>query len=230
KELDTDGTIWQVYQEESREYDKELVENRDKSLDVLLIYAGLFSSVLAGFLLESKNLLQQDTATVSMHLLFYIAQSQNRTENSRLQPSLPTEIAQFTASDAARWINALWFLALVLSLTTALIAMLAKEWLHAYISSQPTEPHANALLHQARLHQMQKWHALEIVDLLPTALHLALLLFFVGLVIYLRELDSLVSHLVAAFSGAAFLFYMATTLFASLVRFCPFVTQVSKFL
>ncbi|CAE6420605.1 unnamed protein product [Rhizoctonia solani] len=227
KELDPDGAIWELYQEESRSYDKELVENRDKSLDVILIYAGLFSSVLAGFLVDSKALLQQDTAAISMNLLLYIARSQNSQSNS-LQ--LPPEPLTFTAPTTARLVNGLWFLALVISLTTALITMLAKEWIHAYIASQPPSPHAHALLHQARLNGLHKWHALHIIDLLPTTLHFALLLFLIGLVIYLRELDYLLANLVAAFSGATFLFYVATTTFSSISQFCPFATQVSGYI
>ncbi|CEL60089.1 hypothetical protein RSOLAG1IB_12300 [Rhizoctonia solani AG-1 IB] len=230
KEMDPDGAIWQLYQEESREHDKELIENRDKSLDVLLIYAGLFSSVLAGFLVDSKTLLQQDTETASMKLLLYIAQSQRAESNGSLSTPIELPSLSFTASNSARWINALWFLALFISLSTALITMLAKEWLQAYISSQPRSPHAHALLHQARLRGLYKWHALHIIDFLPSALHFSLLLFSIGIVIYLRELDYLVAALVATFIGFVFLFYVATTVFASCSMFCPFITQASRYI
>ncbi|CUA77037.1 Putative uncharacterized oxidoreductase YDR541C [Saccharomyces cerevisiae S288c] [Rhizoctonia solani] len=229
EELHPDSTIWQLYQEESKDHDKSLVEDRDKSLDVLLIYAGLFSSILAGFVMDSKNLLQQDTAAISLDILLILARSQQFLSSNSSQPGPPIEYPSFTPMPSARLINILWFLALVISLSTALMAMLAKEWLHNFISHTPASPHAHALLHQERLRALKDAHALGIIDSLPTVLHLALLLFSVGLVIYLGQLDYIVTAPVAIFLIGTFLICAKTTHLGSVKEFHPFVTPVSRY-
>ncbi|KAH7332534.1 hypothetical protein B0J17DRAFT_603429, partial [Rhizoctonia solani] len=197
---------------------------------MMLLFAGLFSSVLTGFLVESKSLLQEDTGSASLDLLFLIAQAQRNSENSGSQSMSPVERPSFTIPTSARLINILWFLALALSLSTALVAMLAKEWLQAFLASRPRSPHAHALLHQARLRGFSKWHALHIIDLLPTALHFSLLLFSVGLIIYLWTLDLTIAIIVAIISGATLLFYVGTIVLVAVSDFCPFVTQVSRYI
>ncbi|KAF8597699.1 hypothetical protein BDV93DRAFT_397728, partial [Ceratobasidium sp. AG-I] len=130
--------IWQIYLDEAREYDDELVAGKNENLDMMLLFAALFSAILTAFLIESKNLLQQDSAEVTISLLLMIAQSQQRLEqgNPRLA-SDPIQPPRFSASMSARWINGLWFMSLALSLSAALIAMLAKEWLVAYNTARP---------------------------------------------------------------------------------------------
>ncbi|KAF8594232.1 hypothetical protein BDV93DRAFT_459413, partial [Ceratobasidium sp. AG-I] len=189
EDLAPDAGIWQQYLEEAKEHDGELVKGQNDNLDMMLLFAALFSAILSAFLIESKNMLQQDPADVSIALLLSIAQSQQRIEQGAPQlSSAPVELPSFSVSLSARWINGLWFFALALSLSAALIAMLAKEWLTAFTASRPRTAHAYTLLHQARLIGLTDWHALNIIDLLPSMLHLALLLFSLGLVLYLWTL------------------------------------------
>ncbi|KAF8598459.1 hypothetical protein BDV93DRAFT_423609, partial [Ceratobasidium sp. AG-I] len=138
EELAPDAGIWQLYLDEAKEHDDELVESQNKNLDMMLLFAALFSGILTAFLIESKNLLQQDPSDAATALLLLIAQSQQRIEQGSPQPTLPPiQLPIFSASMSARWVNGLWFLALALSLSAALVAMLAKEWLAAYSMSRP---------------------------------------------------------------------------------------------
>ncbi|KAF8601832.1 hypothetical protein BDV93DRAFT_398738, partial [Ceratobasidium sp. AG-I] len=130
EDLAPDAGIWQLYLDEAKEHDEELVKGQNGNLDMMLLFAALFSAILSAFLIESKNLLQQDPVDVSVALLLVIAQSQQRIEQGTPQTgSAPIELPSFSASLSARWINGLWFLSLAFSLSAALIAMLAKEWL-----------------------------------------------------------------------------------------------------
>ncbi|KAF8593753.1 hypothetical protein BDV93DRAFT_460397, partial [Ceratobasidium sp. AG-I] len=183
EELAPDAGIWQVYLDEAKEQDDEMVDGKNKNLDMMLLFATLFSTILATFLIESKNLLQQDPNEVSIGLLLLIAQSQQRLEQGQPQRTLaPVQRPAFSAPISARWINGLWFLSLVLSLSAALVAMLAKEWLAAYNTSRPRSAHKYALLRQTKFDALFQWRALHIIDLLPSMLHLAFLLFALGLV------------------------------------------------
>ncbi|CAE6348796.1 hypothetical protein BN14_05683 [Rhizoctonia solani AG-1 IB] len=120
EELSDNAAIWDLYLEEAQDYDNELVKGRQASLDTLLIFAALFSAIQTAFLIESKDLLQQDSADVSASLLLFIAQSQQRIELGVPLPpaaniSLPDTGFQPTA--IAQWINGIWFISLGLSLS-----------------------------------------------------------------------------------------------------------------
>ncbi|QRW11475.1 hypothetical protein RhiLY_10474 [Ceratobasidium sp. AG-Ba] len=230
EELAPDAAIWQLYVEEAREHDRELVDGKNRNLDVMLVFAALFSAILTAFIIESKGLLQQDPADVTVSLLLAIAQSQQRIEQGTPETLPPIEIPSFSAPLSARWVNGLWFTALALSLAAALVSMLAKEWLDAFVGSRPRAPYVYALLHHTRLKGLIHWRALHVIDLLPAMMHLSLLLFSLGLVVYLWTLDSGTAITMVIITVITLLFYLGTTLLGAIRKRCPFVTQISRYL
>ncbi|QRV96303.1 hypothetical protein RhiJN_24321 [Ceratobasidium sp. AG-Ba] len=230
RELAPEATVWEMYVEEAKEHDNELVKGENDNLDMMLLFAALFSAILTAFIIESKNLLQPDSADVSVTLLLAIAQSQQRIEQGTPQVLPPIEMPDFVSSAAARWIHGLWFAALALSLAAALVAMLAKEWLTAFMVSRPRAPHAYALMHHRRLQGLKQWGALHMIDLLPSMLHLSLLLFSIGLAVYLWLLDSGIAIAEMVITVVTIIFYAGTVLLGALYESCPFVTQMSKYM
>ncbi|KAG8706232.1 hypothetical protein FRC09_002514, partial [Ceratobasidium sp. 395] len=229
QELAHDAAVWRLYLEEAKEHDEELVKGRHGSLDMLLLFATLFSAILTGFLIESKHLLQPDTADMSNALLLLIAQSQYRAERGIRPPGsdqFPI-LLEFQPTKLSRWINGIWFTSLALSLSAALLAMLGKEWLTAFLASRPRPAHTHALLRQSRLESLERWWALHIIGLLPSLLHLSLLLFAVGLVMYLWTLDIAIAAVIAGIVGVTSLFYVVTAILGTIFEYCPFVTQLS---
>ncbi|KAG8682985.1 hypothetical protein FRC09_016373, partial [Ceratobasidium sp. 395] len=233
QELDNEATIWKIYREEADEHDQELARGQHANLDVMLLFAALFSAVLTAFLIESKNLLQQDPADISAALLLLIAQSQYRMElgtpASSDQISEPT-VPEFSPSQSAHWINGMWFVSLGLSLSAALVAMLGKEWLTAFLSSRPRPAHDHALLRQARLEGLERWWALHIIALLPSMLHVSLLLFAIGLVLYLWTLNKAIAAVLAAVVAVTLIFYFTTAILGAIYEFCPYVSQFSRYM
>ncbi|KAG8776763.1 hypothetical protein FRC12_000706 [Ceratobasidium sp. 428] len=230
KELAPNAAIWQLYVEEAKEHDSELVDGKNKNLDMLLLFAALFSAILTAFIIESKNLLQQDSADLTVTLLLSIAKSQQRIEQGTPQVLPTIELPTFSVPISARWINGLWYTSLALSLSAALVAMLAKEWLSSFIALRPRSAYKYAFLHQTRLQGLVGWKTLHIIDLLPAMLHLSLLLFSLGLVVYLWTLDSGTAIAVVIITTTTALFYLGTTLLGAIREPCPFDTQISKFL
>ncbi|KAF8597966.1 hypothetical protein BDV93DRAFT_610082 [Ceratobasidium sp. AG-I] len=226
EELTPEATIWKLYVAEAKEYDNELVEREHRNIDVMLVFAALFSAILTAFLLDSKNLMRADPADATTLLLTRIAQ---RLED----PSAafrPVEIPAFEPTVAAQWINGLWFASLGLSLAAALLAMMAKEWLTTFAASRPRPAHSFAIERQARLDALSSWGALQMIDHLPLFLHVALLLFSLGLMVYLYSLvDLAVATVIALLTGATILFYVIATGLASLYEACPFDTQLSHY-
>ncbi|QRW04598.1 E3 ubiquitin-protein ligase listerin [Ceratobasidium sp. AG-Ba] len=214
EELAQDATIWKLYLDEAAEHDLELVEG-----------SAIFG-FLTAFLIESKNLLQLDPQDASVALLLQMVQSQHRIELGLAPPiglELPVAVPEFTPTSASRWINAIWFISLGLSLSASLIAMLGKEWLTAFLASRPRPAHAHALLRQSRLEGLERWWALHIIALLPSLLHLSLLLFSVGLVIYLGTLDRVVAVVLAVIVGLTTAFYFVTAILGRYTITAPLV-------
>ncbi|KAK0451129.1 hypothetical protein EV421DRAFT_1213347 [Armillaria borealis] len=54
----------------------------------------------------------------------------------------------FIASTTSIWVNGLWFTSLALSLTTALVSVLVKQWLHHYMALPSGTPRERSLLRQ----------------------------------------------------------------------------------
>ncbi|KAG8681349.1 hypothetical protein FRC09_017550, partial [Ceratobasidium sp. 395] len=90
--------------------------------------------------------------------------------------------------------------------------MLAKEWLTAFTASRPRPAHIHALEHQARLQGLATWRALHIINLLPTMLHISLLLFSLGLAVYLWTLDSGIAIAEVLIAAGTVFFYCGTAL------------------
>ncbi|EJD50460.1 hypothetical protein AURDEDRAFT_21558, partial [Auricularia subglabra TFB-10046 SS5] len=104
-----------------------MLDGWNKTLDILLIFAGLFSAVSTAFIIESYKLLQVDNTDYIANAL-YLSLTRNTTSPIDLEP--PGD--NFKASGSSRWINGLWFSSLVLSLAVALLSILAKQWLEEY--------------------------------------------------------------------------------------------------
>ena len=170
--------------------------------------------------------MQPDPAETTNILLMRIAE---RLENPNAT-SQPLGMPAFEITLAARWINGLWLASLGLSLVATLLAMMAKEWLTTFASSRPRPAHAYAIDRQARLDAMSSWGALPLIDHLPLFLHVALLLFSLGLVVYLYTwVDRPVATLIAVMTGVTILFYVVATGLATVYEVCPFDTQLSHY-
>ncbi|KAK0464046.1 hypothetical protein IW261DRAFT_1427468 [Armillaria novae-zelandiae] len=103
------------------------------NVNLLLISVGLFSALVMAFVVQSSQNLQPDYTAMSASLLYELVLIQHAVVNgssvnivtSPLDPSIT-----FVPTTTDIWVNGLWFTSLFLSLTTALVAVLVKQWLH----------------------------------------------------------------------------------------------------
>ena len=136
----------------------------------------------------------------------------------------PTPLSQM------RWVNGLWFAALSCSLSTALISMLAKQWLQAYTSNISGSPHHRARQRQSRYTQLQTWHVLALINTLPLLLHVALLLFFAGLIVFLWSVDLTITIATWIIVALAYAFYCASIWLPMIYPNCPYNHPISDHL
>ncbi|KZV95962.1 hypothetical protein EXIGLDRAFT_589015, partial [Exidia glandulosa HHB12029] len=119
---------WKVYRKEAEIFDRALLQGWSETLDILLIFAGLFSAVATAFVIESYQSLQPDNAAYAATALYILVAVSNHSTGMTLPP--PADLAY--KSSTSRWINGLWFTSILLSLSVALLSILAKQWITEY--------------------------------------------------------------------------------------------------
>ncbi|KAH7094181.1 hypothetical protein BKA62DRAFT_720984 [Auriculariales sp. MPI-PUGE-AT-0066] len=221
--------VWHVYRQRATQLDKDLLEGWDNTLMILLVFAGLFSAVATGFLLEASKQLQPDFAEQTLHVALNLL---SRLDDTVRAPALP-DINTFNAPERARWINGLWFISLTLSLVVSLLAILVKQWIVEYTAKMraPVE-HARrwAWRHFAYRRGLAKWGVGGIISSLTALLHAALFLFLTGLIGFLFNLDPAVFASTAVLSALAATLYVAATCAPLWYGDCPSTTPLLEHL
>ncbi|KAK0479959.1 hypothetical protein EDD18DRAFT_1086203, partial [Armillaria luteobubalina] len=128
KELAPAARAWRTCLEESATSDGEMVEGWRDGLDVLLVFAGLFSAVVTTFVVQTSQRLQIDYGEITTLLLIELINVQRSALNGSLVNDVPRTDLTFSPSTSDSWVNGLWFTSLSLSLSTALFAVLTKQW------------------------------------------------------------------------------------------------------
>ncbi|CAE6388332.1 unnamed protein product [Rhizoctonia solani] len=230
-ELDKEARIWSAYVKEAEQWDDEIVDGWNRSLDVMLVFAALFSAVSTTFVVESSKNLQPDPAAISATTLQEISQILRIISNNQSGASLPpSSEPEFKPPASAIWVNALWFLSLALSVSVSLATMLAKQWCYSYMSGRAGQPHIQARTRQRRLEELERWKMPEILAILPVFMHLSLFLFFVGLIIYLWDTHVGVAIPVLVTTAFTGTFYATTTMLPITYELCPYGTPLSQFI
>ena len=188
--------------------------------------AGLFSGVVTTFVIEFYKLLQQDSSQVTNALLARISAQLDNSSTEALGPDSST--AAFDPGRASRWINGLWFMALLLSLAAAFFAMVAKQWLREYLqwTSLSADPSEVVVLRQLRADAWEKWQVPALIGAIPALLELSLVLFLCGMVILLWTLDSLVAIVLTTFAGIFLTLAFSVTVLPTIRHDCPYKSPV----
>ncbi|PBK62922.1 hypothetical protein ARMSODRAFT_558313 [Armillaria solidipes] len=230
EETASNARVWRVHEDESRIHDANMVEESRDNVDVLLVFAGLFSAVVTTFVVQTSQSLQPDYAAMSASLLYELVLVQRAIANgssvNAIAPSPLNPTITFVPATTDVWVNGLWFTSLFLSLTTALVAVLVKQWLHHYVALPSGTPRDRSLTRQFRYAGFQKWHVQVIIGLLPVLMHLALAIFLVGLVIFLQPLRQALSWVICAGTGVVYTAYAVATILPILFPQCPYRTPL----
>ncbi|KAF8668369.1 hypothetical protein RHS04_09006 [Rhizoctonia solani] len=228
-ELTKDARVWKVYVKEADKSDTELVDGWNKSLD-----AALFSAVSTAFLIESSKMLKQDPNDVSAAALVVMSRalvaltSNSSVDLSSLSMPDQSPSSPFVPAHNAVLINTLWYLSLATSVATSFLAMLAKDWCRSFETGRSGHPYDQAQRRQRKWMMIERWKMQELIVVLPSLIHISLLLFAIGLCIYVWDLDVTTAIPVMCVCGAAFTFYLGSSVVASIVEYFPYTTIVSR--
>ena len=135
----------------------------------------------------------------------------------------------FVIPRTARWITGLWIGSLVLALFVSLNAILAQQWIEEYNSRMGSTAASNRRWAWRQMYFTQgaeNWKLDLFIASLPLLLHISLLLFFIGLVIFWSPMDDLVAGLLIVVTVFGILFYLGTTLAPLIWPNCPTATPL----
>ncbi|KAK0490342.1 hypothetical protein IW261DRAFT_1387662, partial [Armillaria novae-zelandiae] len=185
EELGPAARVWRTCLEEYTASDGEMVEGWRDGLDVLLVFAGLFSAVVTTFVAQTSQSLQVNYDEVNTLLLIELIDVQRSASNGSLVNDTPRTDLTFRSSTSDLWVNGLWFTSLSLSLTAALFAVLTKQWIRQYMSASSGTPRDRCHVRQFRYMGLQQWGVGLIIGLLPVLVSASLGVFLVGLVVFI---------------------------------------------
>jgi hypothetical protein len=164
----------------------------------------VFSATVASVLVESYKKLSPDSGDHSAHS--------------------PTTSIVF--------VNTVWALSLVLSLTSALLAILIQQWVRRY-NELPLLPRLSSERARVRSYlflgtlNFDMHHAVEAP---PILLHLSVSLFLIGLVMFFITVNKTVAIVLSTFVGITGMAYFTLSILPCLYRNCPYGTPVSSIL
>ena len=171
----------------------------------------------------------QDTSAFYLGNIFEILVDPNATRT--LIPSSVLKPPPFSAPGYAIWVNSLWFLSFVISLTCALLATSLQQWSRRYIRvAQPARcsPEKRARMRAFFAEGVDKMHIPWAVEALPTLLHLSVFLFFGGLVIFLFNIDHAVFGSVILWFGLFSIMYGLITMMPIVRHDSPYYAPLSR--
>ena len=222
----------------AEECDKEFLKKHDEDLNTTLIFvsscgffneraltwaqAGLFSAVASAFIIQSLSQLQPDPIDETSALLRVLIYKIDNTTFGDNVPALP----QWTGPPRAIvQVQAILFSSLAISLFSALLAMLGKQWLNRYES---TDMRGSAIERSHNRQQKQDgvvaWGFERVMESLPLMLQAALLLLGCALSRYLWEIDITVASVVLGMTSFGVIFYLLIVVAGTVSESCPYQT------
>ncbi|KAG9010502.1 hypothetical protein FRB94_010268 [Tulasnella sp. JGI-2019a] len=199
-----------------------MIGRLNQNLDVLLIFASLFSAVNTAFIVLTLASLSAPPSYRTDALTLMIMQVGNSTlTQGGLDPS-------FSPSRSAIRQNCTFFASLCTSIFATAGAVLAKQWLQSYErTGQTGSRQTQALLRTEKWIGAESWRLRPVVETLPTLLLISLALFYVALCDLLWSTSIPVALMVIAFTAIGAVFYGFMAIAATVDAFCPYQTAVS---
>ncbi|KAG1746107.1 hypothetical protein EDB19DRAFT_1905983 [Suillus lakei] len=221
---DAKSRFWATYTREATDYDGEFLEKYQSDMDIVLIFAGLFSAVNTSFIVNMQSNLNPDPFHTTNVLLGMLLQ----TANSSFVPQFDQPYAPGPGpSSLVIWIQSLIYASLCASLLAALGAVLGKQWLSNFKRFGRGTIDARGRQRQMKLDGLRTWHFDSVLEFLPSLLQISLLLFGIALSANMWTMSSAISIIIITSTTLGFTFYLTIVLASLMAADCPFQTPGS---
>ncbi|EED81770.1 predicted protein [Postia placenta Mad-698-R] len=220
-------TGWARFAEEVWTFEDKRMERWKDDINYLLLYAGLFSTALTGFIVPFYRF-QAQAVDPTVQALALIVMQLNvialSVGHTNLTQQLPSLILPPSAAPAGRPLvtGILWTIALILSLGSGAIAILVSQWLHHHVNRGASLDRQSARLWYFRHCGFKAWHVEAIINVLPFMLQSAMALFLVGLIEQLWIWDRTVALIASVLVGGLLGALLVTALIPVVAASCPF--------
>ncbi|KAK0486764.1 hypothetical protein EDD18DRAFT_1082709, partial [Armillaria luteobubalina] len=210
------SSVWHTYLDESWDYDTNMVVEQRGEVNVLLVFAGLFSAIVSSFITTLLTQLQPDYQKMSALLLFDQVNIQltlaNGTSLGNITTSGADPTAPFTVDGYLVATYLLWVASLTISLLTAFLAILVDAWYYHYMSPIPGEPCVRARIRHLRYEILHKWNVFRSVTILQVLLHFSLIAFLLGFACFPLVVITGIKIVMTIVSLVGLLFYISQSL------------------
>ena len=127
-------------------------------------------------------------------------------------------------------VNALFFASLGIVLVAAFLCMLVKGWIREFDRKLRGIPdlEKRAVIKELREQGLARWRLPEIITILPSLIHISLVLFFIGLALYLLQVHPLPAFLSISIFGLGLLVYFLSIAVSAIDDFSPFRSMYSR--
>ena len=190
---------------------------------------GLLSATVGIFIIEFYKTLSPSPGNQTVALLGQISQQLANSPNS----TFPNTANQpFSPSASMIWVNAVWLISLVFSLSSALITTLLQHWARRYIDTPKvvSEPSQRARVRSFLFLGIRLYKMPLAAVVAPTLLHLSVFLFFAGLIITFHTIHKKVAIAIDVSAGLFGLAYVVLSILPYLDIRSPYRTPLSDIL
>ncbi|KAF9780439.1 hypothetical protein BJ322DRAFT_1011998, partial [Thelephora terrestris] len=203
---DPQARFYENYHKVAEEFDKEFLKKYGEDLDTTLIFAGLFSAVTSAFIIQVDTQLQTDPNADTAALLRVLIYKIDNTTFGTDIPPLPQPSGGPPPS--LIHVEAILYMSLVASLFSAFLAMLGKQWLNRYASSN----FRGSVVERCRNRQrkfdgIDAWYFDTVLESLPLMLQVSLLLLGCALSRYLWDINITIALVVLLVTSFGLLSY-----------------------
>ena len=172
----------------------------------------------SAFIIDIQQELRPDYNEMSFTVLTMLL---NTTSGIPTQLNVP---AMSSPKASAVQVQSILFGSLASALLAAFLAMLGKQWLNLHVEGSLVDRSRHREL---RMRGMITWRFKFIMECLPLAMQLSLLLLGYALARYAWDLSRTVSAVITSFTVFGVLFYLFIVFAATVWKTCPFQTPVS---
>ena len=171
----------------------------------------------------------QDTSAFYLEKMYQLQADPNAS-----LPSTPSSLVSppaFSPPRYAVWVNILWFLSLVISLTCAMLATSLQQWARRYIRITRVprrSPEKRARMHAFFANGVDKFQISWAVEALPALVHLSLFIFFAGLLVFLFHINHSVFGAVVCWVALSSAAYACITLMPIFSHDSPYSAPLSS--
>ena len=236
--------FYEYRRKEAEKCDKGVMKKYDEDLNATLIFvsfvcgtwvrvltqsqAGLFSAVTSASVIEVNSQLQQDPNDETAALLRVPIHKIDNTTFGNDSPTLP----QWTGPPhAIVQVQAILFANLSVSLLSAFLAILGKQWLNRYASTDMRGTAIECSQNRRRkLDGVITWYFDHVMESLPLMLQIGLLLLGCALSQYLWGINIPAASVPIGVTSVGVVFYLLLVIAGTASESCPYQTPGARIL